>query len=288
MRASYWIAGLVLLAACSRSPHEGYKVVAEEVHLRYIALGDGDRVPADDDSLLLRFRAAGVHDETGSLWSTERWYLTRDLRSEALSPALRRMHVGDSMSVIAPARMWPWQALVQGDLPTPADSLLLRTEVSLLALLTPEGMIERRKRLRASDPAGFERLLIGAFVKADSAGWVRWGTSDLHYRIQGPAVDTARWELGTPLRLRWEGFDLATGRRIDATERNGEDFHWSYGTPDQLLEGLEVGVSLVREGQQGEFILPSRMAFGDRGLPGLLEPGAPVRYMLQVRRDPAP
>lgn len=288
MRAILGIAGMMLFAACSRSPHEGYKVVAGDVHLRYIALGDGERVPSDDDSLLMRFRAAGLHDEPGSLWSTERWYLARELRMGALSPVLRRMHVGDSMSLIAPARLWPWRVLVQGDLPGLPDSLVLRTEISLLALLTPEEMIERRERLRASDPAAFERQLISAFIGADSAGWIRWGTSDLHYRIQGAASDTARWEYGAPLRLRWEGFDLATGRRIDATERNGGDFHWGYGTPDQLLEGLEVAVSLIREGQQGEFILPSGMAFGDRGLPGLLEPGAPVRYLLSVRRESVP
>lgn len=279
---------IMLLTACSRSPHEGYKIVADEVHLRYIALGDGERVPADEDSLLLRFRASPLNEEPGSLWSTERWYLAREIRSGALSPALRRMHAGDSMSVIAPARLWPWAALVRGDLPAPHDTLTLRTEIALLETRTPEEARRCREELRAEDPEAFERMLIAAFIANDSSGWKRWGTSDLHCRIAGLATDTTRWAYHAPLLLRWEGFDLATGRRIDATENNGGDFAWSYGTPDQLLEGLEVSVSLLREGQRGEFILPARMAFGERGLAGALEPHAPVRYVLSVRPAPAP
>jgi len=287
MRAA-WILCIALLVACSRSPHEGYKIVADEVHLRYIALGDGERVPADEDSLLLRFRASALNEEPGSFWSTERWYLAQDIRSGALSPVLRRLHAGDSMSVIAPARLWPWTALLRGDLPAPHDTLVLRTEMALIDLRTPEEARRRREELRDKDPAAFERMLIAAFIANDTTGWRRWGTSDLHYRITGPAADTARWAYRAPLLLRWEGFDLATGRRIDATESNGGDFAWSYGTPDQLLEGLEVSVSLLREGQRGEFILPASLAFAERGLPGMLEPHAPVRYELSVQPAPAP
>ncbi|MBK8226790.1 MAG: FKBP-type peptidyl-prolyl cis-trans isomerase [Flavobacteriales bacterium] len=272
------------MAACTRSPHAGYKAVGDQVHLRYIALGEGERVPADGDSLLLRFRASGLNDEPGSYWSTERWYSAAEIREGALLPVLRRLHAGDSMSVIAPASQWPWPALLRKDIPPPHDTLTVRMELLLLDLLTPAASDERRARFRANDPEGFERMLIEAYAAQDSGAWTRWGTSDLHYRISGAPLDTARWAFGDPLRVRWEGFGLADGRAIDATARNGGDFAWDYGTPDQLLQGLEVAVSLLREGQHGEFIFPSRMAFGDRGVPGLLEPGMPVRYGVSVAK----
>ena len=273
-----------VLAGCTRSPHAGYKLVGDEVHLRYIALGEGERVPVDGDSLLLRFRASGLNDEPGSYWSTERWYSAAEIRAGALLPVLRRLHAGDSMSVIAPASHWPWPALLRKDIPPPHDTLTVRMELLLLDLLTPEASAERRARFKTTDPEGFERMLIEAYAAQDSGAWTRWGTSDLHYRITGIASDTAHWAYGTPLRVNWEGFGLADGRTIDATARNGGDFAWDYGTPDQLLQGLEVAVSLLREGQRGEFIFPSRMAFGGRGVPGLLEPGMPVRYAVSVSR----
>ncbi|MBK9148100.1 MAG: FKBP-type peptidyl-prolyl cis-trans isomerase [Flavobacteriales bacterium] len=278
---------IALLAACSRSPYEGYKSVGQEAHLRYIILGEGERVPQDDDSLLIRFRASDLNGEAGSLWSTERWYRSGDLREGALRPILRRLHTGDSMSVIAPASQWPWPALLRTDLAPPHDTITVRMELLLLDLLTPAAGDERRARFKADDPEGFERMLIDAYTAQDSGAWMRWGTSDLHYRISGAPLDTARWDFGDPLRVRWEGFCLADGRALDATSRNGGDFAWAYGTPDQLLQGLEVAVSLLREGQQGEFIFPSRMAFGDRGLAGALEPGMPVRYAVSVARDSA-
>lgn len=282
------IIGMALLLGCSRSPHEGYKSVSNDVHLRYIALGDGDRVPGDADSLLLRFRAARLGEEPGSLWSTERWYRAADLRQGALLPVLRRIHVGDSMSVIAPGRSWPWEPLLRRDLPPPADTLIVRTELSLLAMVKPEEQAAHRARFKQSDPVGFERSLIETYTAQEPGTWTRWGTSDLHYRIHGAATDTARWVYGAPLLLRWEGFGLADGRRLDDTERNGGAFHWSYGTPDQVLTGIEVAVSLLRPGQEGEFIFPSHMAFGERGLPGVLEPGMPVRYRVKVEPERVP
>lgn len=282
------ILGMALLLSCSRSPHEGYKLVGDDVHLRYIALGDGDRAPGDADSLLLRFRAARLGDEPGSLWSTERWYLTADIRSGALMPVLRRLHVGDSMSVIAPGSSWPWEALLRRDLPPPADTMIVRTELALLNLIAPDEQAAHRARFKRSDPEGFERSLIEAYAAQEPGTWTRWGTSDLHYRISGEATDTARWAYGTPLLLHWEGFGLADGRRLDDTKLNGGAFHWSYGTPDQVLKGIEVAVSLLRPGQEGEFIFPSRMAFGERGLPGSLEPGMPVRYRVRVEPEPVP
>ncbi|MFZ1693361.1 MAG: FKBP-type peptidyl-prolyl cis-trans isomerase [Flavobacteriales bacterium] len=280
-----FFAAACLLSACTRSSHEGYKVVGDDVHLRYIVLGEGDRVPADGDSLLLRFRASALNADPGSFWSTERWYAAADLRNGALLPAMRRLHAGDSMSLIAPASRWPWAALLRKDLPAPSDTLTLRMELLLLDVLSPADMEQRRERFKANDPEGFERMLIEAYIATDSTAWMRWGTSDLHYRITGDALDTTRWAVGTTLRLRWEGFGLADGRAIDATARNGGDFIWHYGTPEQLLRGLEVAVSLLREGQEGEFLFPSSMAFGERGVGTALEPGMPVRYQLRVFRE---
>lgn len=288
MRALLLLLSAFWLAACSTSPYPGYKRVADDAYLRYIMLGEGERAPADGDSVLMRFRAARLGDDPGSLWSTERWYLAADLRAGALLPIMRRLREGDSMSVIAPARLWPWAALLRGDLPAPHDTTIVAAELSLRAILTPQQMAERREQRRQADPDGYERRLIAAYVAIDTAGWMRWGSSDLHYRIAGAPRDTARWARGAALLVEWEGFRLEDGRPIDATARHGGPFQWSYGTPDQLLRGLEVAVSLLREGQEGEFLLPSALAFGDRGLPGALEPRAPVRYRVKVRPAPQP
>jgi FKBP-type peptidyl-prolyl cis-trans isomerase len=47
---------------------------------------------------------------------------------------------------------------------------------------------------------------------------------------------------------------------------------------------LEVAVHLLREGQLGTFLFPSEMAFGAKGIPGVLDPYMPVMYSVRLEK----
>lgn len=272
------LVALGLLTSCDRSRYEGYKVVGEEVHLRYHRLGEGEAVPSDSDSVFVRFRVSFLGEEPGSFLSTDRWYRAGDLRSGALIPVIRRLHAGDSMSVIAEQRRWPWHVMSGGTVQAAADSVVLQTEIALLRIRTPEEVRKEMDELRRSDPAAFERLVIQAFADRSTVSLTRWGTSDLHYSIDGGMLDTARVRFGDRVTVAWKGSRLIEGTVFD--ER--PVFSWRYGDPDQVIKGIEVGVSLLRAGQEGSFVIPSSMAFAERGIPGALEPNSPVLYHVRL------
>lgn len=273
---------LVSIVACDRSPYPGYKVVSPDVHLHYITLGEGEQLASDSDSVHVRFRSARLGEAPGSYWSSEMWYLTKDLREGAMRPVLRRLHVGDSMSVITRASLWPWAALARGSGAMLPDTGLLCTELSLLAIRTPMEMRSDAARMKQNDPEGYERRLIAAYIERSGEAWTRWGTSDLHYIISGTAIDTNRAQYRQVVQLTWSGSRLEDGQVFDEQGTNGTTFSWSFGTPDQLVQGLETAVSLLREGQEGRFILPSSMAFGGKGITGTLEPWTPVLYSVRL------
>lgn len=270
-----------VLIACGGSPYPGYKEASEGVHLRYIALGEGVRTVGDSDSVHIRLRAARPGMELGSFYSTQQWYLVKEIRSGALLPVFRRMHEGDSMSVITAAAMWPWAVLAPGS-SIIGDTTLLCTELSLLSVRTPSQMRADAERLKHNDPVAFERRLINAYVARSNLEWVRWGTSDMHYRIAGAARDTNQVRFRELVQLAWEGARLEDGQVFDVQGNGGSTFPWSFGTPDQVIPGIGTAVSLLREGQEGIFILPSSMAFGTNGIPGTLEPNTPVVYSVRL------
>lgn len=270
-----------VVVACGGSPYPGFKEASEGVHLRYISLGEGVRIVGDSDSVHLRIRAARVGEAPGSFWSTQQWYLVKDIRSGALLPVFRRMHEGDSMSVIAPVAMWPWAGLAAGTA-MGSDTTLLCTQLSLLDLRTPAQMRADAERLRRNDPLAFERRLINAFMARSKKDWTQWGTSDMYYRITGAAKDTNQVRYRETVQLVWEGMRLEDGRVFDMQGQNGNTFPWSFGTPDQVIPGIGTAVSLLREGQEGTFILPSSMAFEAHGIPGTLEPNSPVVYSVRL------
>lgn len=280
--ATFFVVG-VLLASCG-SPYVGFTELEGDVHVRLHVVGDGEATLNDADSARLRIRIAPLGAEAGSLFSTERTYLGGALRKGGWRPVLDRSHVGDSMSVIMPARRVPWEAIGAAGIGSLEDTAHVRIELMMLDLITPERMRAEAERLRMEDPAGYERRLIGAWMRQDGGVWVKWGTSDVYYRIEGTAVDTNAVRPGDHVHLSYTGFDLETGREFDSTTRNGAGFNWTYGDPDQVMKGLEVAVHLMREGQQAEFIFPSLYAFGQRGIPGILAPNVPVRYQVKLDR----
>ena len=273
---------LGMASACSPSPHPGFKAVGDGVYLRYHVLGDGDAFVQDEDSIHMLVRVTELGGAPGSLLSIQRWYAGNDLRHGALLPILRRLHTGDSISLIAKAVALPWEALAPASWMPPPGATVLQLEFSLLDIRTPALIEAELERHRLADPEGYERKLIAAFVERSGHDWIAWGTSQLHYRISGLAADTARVHAGDRVEVSWRGFRLEDGVLIDDSQRNGGPFAFRYGDQDQVVKGVETAVMLLRVGQEGEFIIPAEMAFGERGVEGLVEPWSPLRYVVKL------
>jgi len=272
------------LLGCGRSPYEGYKAVGDEVYLRLLTLGDGEVVPGDSDSVVVRLRLGVRGDEVGGIYSTERTFLVKDIRSGALKPVLRRMHVGDSMSVIARSNSWPWAELVHDATVELPDTGMVQGELSLRGFLTPAMMRAEAERLKEHDPLGYELRLIAAYLERERTPFIRWGTSDVHYHISGTAVDTNAVVAGDMVSITYQGRSMEGGVLFDDTQRNGGPFTFTYGDKDQVIQGLGVAIHLLREGQEGTFIFPSLYAFGQKGIPGVLEGDLPVVYTVRLQR----
>lgn len=278
-----WVLAMPLLfAACSGSPHAGFKELSDGVHLRYHSLGEGEELVQDDDSIHLLLRITELGGEAGSLLSTQRWYAAADLRHGAFVPVLERIHEGDSISLIAMAVELPWDAVVPTGWRPPPGASEVQVEFTLLQIRTPDMIQAELERHRLADPEGYQRKLIEAFVERSGHEWEVWGTSLLHHRISGPAMDTARVQLGDLVHVSWLGSRLEDGAPIDDTQRTGAPFTFRFGDQDQVIKGIETAVMLLREGQEGEFILPAEMAFGARGVEGLVDPWSPVRYVVKL------
>lgn len=273
---------LLLLFGCGRSPYAGYKDIGHDTHLHFHVLGDGEVLPTDSDSVQLVLRMGWAGQGIGELFSTEGRYAVQDLRTGAFVPVLHRIHEGDSMSLIAPASAWPWQVIAAGAEGVTPDTGMVQVELALRNLRTPAMARAEEERFRRNDPLGYERRLIAAYLEQDRQHFVRWGTSDLHFEITGTATDTAQVRIGDHVTIAYRGVRVEDGQVFDDTERNGHPLSFNYGDKDQVMNGLEVAVTLLRNGQEGRFIFPSTYAFGAKGIPGVLDPYMPVEYTVRL------
>jgi FKBP-type peptidyl-prolyl cis-trans isomerase 2 len=84
---------------------------------------------------------------------------------------------------------------------------------------------------------------------------------------------------GDAITLSYEGGFL-NGRIIDTSPK---DFQVIYGTPDQLLKGLNYVIGRLKKGQTSKIILPSRLAFGENGSSnGSVPPFTPMLYKITI------
>lgn len=280
---------VILLVGCRSSPYDGFKNVGDDVHIKLHKLGDGTSRITDLDSVKLWIRASRLGDKPGSFVSTERWYAGKHIRAKAMVNILDRMNEGDSLSVITLGSALPWHSIIEQPTDGLTDTTHIRMEVAVVEIHTPAMIRAAMENHRKYDPDGYERKLIDAYKKLESREWVRWGTSEVFYFIEGDIVNDTVVAKGDGITISYKGVCIENGKVFDDTERNGEPLSFRFGDKDQVVSGLEVAISLLREGQEGSFLLPSEFAFGAKGIPGVLEPNMPVEYTVKiVRVDRAP
>ncbi len=86
-------------------------------------------------------------------------------------------------------------------------------------------------------------------------------------------------EEGDLVTMAYRGYFL-NGRPF---EHSAANFEYVYGTPDQVLKGLNYVTGRLKLGQTAKILLPSRLAFGESGSSnGIVPPFTPLIYELKI------
>jgi peptidylprolyl isomerase len=92
----------------------------------------------------------------------------------------------------------------------------------------------------------------------------------------GTGAAAARHRLVT---VRYTGW-LADGTEFDGSARGGPvTFRLGAGT---AIRGWEEGLVGLREGGRRQLVVPARLAYGARGLPGRVPPNATLVFLLEL------
>lgn len=83
----------------------------------------------------------------------------------------------------------------------------------------------------------------------------------------------ANIHFGDFIELNYEGKFLDGDNVFYSTYRNLVPDEFSYGRQDQLIKGLEIAISGRKYGDSLQVVLPSNMAFGEKGSAGGIVPG---------------
>jgi FKBP-type peptidyl-prolyl cis-trans isomerase len=77
------------------------------------------------------------------------------------------------------------------------------------------------------------------------------------------------------------------GREFDSSRRRGEPFRFTVGAGG-VIRGWDEGVQGMQPGGQRQLVIPSQLAYGERGQGGVIPPDATLLFDIELLTIEAP
>lgn len=74
---------------------------------------------------------------------------------------------------------------------------------------------------------------------------------------------------------------LIDGTEFDSSNKGGEDVPVTFD-PKSVIPGFGETLSLMKKGSQWEIVIPADQAYGEQGVPGLIDPGSTLIFEVTV------
>lgn len=259
------IALIFFFSSCEEEKYPGYTEAEPGVYYKLHIPGESGKKAGPDDYyeviMLNRMGSEVIYDSEFESASG-----TLFMQSEA-SRYFSVLSEGDSATFLLPG----------GDLSLPGmpDTGTIEMNIKVVAILTPEEMADRESQV---DYDAGEALIIQRYItkknlniKPDSSGSVL---------LESKPGTGAGPQKGDTVDVRIHG-ELLNGRVFDDSDSYG-GFSFTWGDEAQVIPGVRMVLSTMKEGGYAKIILPSRLAFGNGGSAGIVPAHTPVIYTVEL------
>jgi FKBP-type peptidyl-prolyl cis-trans isomerase len=103
--------------------------------------------------------------------------------------------------------------------------------------------------------------------------------SGLKYAILKEGKDPAA-KSGQKVTVHYTGW-LTDGKKFDSSVDRGEPFEFNLGA-GQVIKGWDEGVQGMKTGEKRQLVIPSDLAYGDRGAGGVIPPKATLIFDVEL------
>ena len=266
----------VIAHSCNMEKYDGYTPIGKNMHFLLYSFSENSRKPGDSDIVTYHMKVFGSeHQVVFSSYEIFPKGMTSLVENSgngwvALGSPLMNMEEGDSASFIFENP----EFAIHEDLRKLLLSEALRVDVKLIKVRSKKEYADEIVRLNEMGDVD-ESILIKNFIKENGLPEDTSG-SGIHVR----SIRDGHGEFPSPgdqIKIRYTGTFLG-GELFDKGE-----MLFSWGDEMQVIRGLELALSGMRKGSQAKIIIPSYLAYGEKGSTnGVVPPGTPVVYEVEI------
>ncbi len=281
----YLIILLILFVSCKKR-YKNYEYSDNGFYYQYLQIGEDDITPKYDDYVIVDLAYKTINDSV-FFRGRRKFQLTPPPFPGDVDACFAMLAVGDSVNFIIDANNFFTKTI-----PSKLPSFIKKGEdmvvsAKLLEIIDKK-TYEKQKREFLSwveDFGEYEKVLLNHYLQGQARSFAPENNGIYKQLIRkGNGIQV---ENGDTVVVHYEGMFL-NGKYFDSTRKRNAPFEFVYGTEWQVVEGLNIAIGEMTEGEKSMFILPSQLAFGQQGSStGIIPPFTPVIFkveLVQVRK----
>lgn len=258
------IFALSFFAACSSpSPFEGYKKSGKGFYYQLVTIGETDQEIKTGDYVTADITYATLVDSV-FFEGRRKIEIESPAYKGAIEDCIMSLRNNESASFIIESAPFFNQTL-ETNLPDfLKESVYFKINISIIDVQTEQQYLKEKQAFLhwTEDFGDYEKVLLQQFVAQENFNANPTETGLIYLPLENG--DGKNIEIGDTISIHYEGIFL-NGKYFDSTKRRKQPFQFVYGTEWQVIEGLEEGLSFMREGDKALFVVPSKLAFGASG-----------------------
>lgn len=265
---------LLVLGIVSCEKQKEYKALANEVGFKYHQFGESEKI-GFDKTLQLALTVTSTKGDTIHYVPNYSYFIS--LEDSQIDSLFSNLHLFDSVTFKMPEHRLKKYFNFFG---LNEDSSLANLNVRVQDVFVSKDKAKNKEYKIHSEREVKEQAELNTYLNTLEGNAEKIGGI---YRLKTKEnKDGAAIAFGDEVTIHYKGSFL-NGYVFDNTYEKGLSPSFVYGQEYQMIEGMQLGLSGIREGESVKIILPSRLAFGEQGsMAGIVPPYTSVVFEVEI------
>lgn len=261
--------------------YPGFTKTRTGIYYKLLAIGDTVAPPVAGDYVTANLSYSTVKDSV-FFNGARTFQLTNPDFKGSVDECFLMLSNGDSASFIIDAKKFFTQTL-QSKLPSfiqPGDPIKISIKINEIRTAAQYQQDKEEFLKWIEDFGEYEKTVLRNFIEKEKID-VEPAESGMYFISLRPGVGKPV-EIGDVVTVQYEGRFL-NGHFFDSTVKSNQPFEFVYGSEMQVIPGIESAIGRMREGEKALIILPSELAWGEKGSStGIIPPFTSVIYEIEL------